>query len=153
IEQRLVKAGHGMVRTLGDLPAVDEYERRLAAMLSRGFFGMMVAELSHDAILVGYVQWQRFEPSLLRHAASLSMGVDPAFQGKGVGTTLLNHALETLRVAGLHRVELSVLADNDRAKRLYERAGFEVEGVRKDFVRRGERYVDDVLMARRFTER
>jgi RimJ/RimL family protein N-acetyltransferase len=43
---------------------------------------------------------------------------------------------------------LRVFAANERARRLYERLGFEVEGVLRDefMVGRGE-YVDDVLMA------
>jgi RimJ/RimL family protein N-acetyltransferase len=46
-------------------------------------------------------------------------------------------------------VSLRVLATNPRARRVYERAGFSVEGVlREEFVLDGA-FVDDVLMARR----
>jgi RimJ/RimL family protein N-acetyltransferase len=40
-----------------------------------------------------------------------------------------------------------VFAPNDRARRLYERCGFEVEGVLRGEFRAGDDYVDDVLMA------
>lgn len=49
--------------------------------------------------------------------------------------------------AGLHRLELDVFSFNHRARRVYEKAGFRVEGARKDAVRDGESYADDILMA------
>jgi RimJ/RimL family protein N-acetyltransferase len=42
-----------------------------------------------------------------------------------------------------------VFAPNERARRLYERLGFEIEGVlRREFMVGDQEYVDDVLMAR-----
>lgn len=50
-------------------------------------------------------------------------------QGKGIGTfavkEMLKHAFNNLN---LHRVELSVLATNERAQNLYEKCGFTKEG-------------------------
>ena len=64
-----------------------------------------------------------------RHAADLGIGIATAHQGQGVGTALLEALLDLADGwLGLRRVELTVLTGNDRARRLYERAGFEVEG-------------------------
>jgi RimJ/RimL family protein N-acetyltransferase len=46
-----------------------------------------------------------------------------------------------------------VLETNTRARRLYEAAGFEVEGVLRDEFLLAGRYVDDLLMARDLTPR
>jgi putative acetyltransferase len=60
-------------------------------------------------------------------------------------TALLNWADNWAQVL---RVELSVFADNERAIRLYERFGFEREGLcRADAMRNG-RLADTVTMAR-----
>ena len=48
----------------------------------------------------------------------------------------------------LERVELGVLATNPRAKALYERFGFRVEGIKKGAIRSAGQYVDEILMAR-----
>ena len=48
----------------------------------------------------------------------------------------------------LHRVELTVFADNQAAQRLYRSFGFEVEGVLRDYALRDGVYVDTVSMAR-----
>jgi ribosomal protein S18 acetylase RimI-like enzyme len=48
---------------------------------------------------------------------------------------LLTAAQDWARKAGVSRLDLSVRADNSRAIRLYERAGFTREFTRKGFVR------------------
>lgn len=47
----------------------------------------------------------------------------------------------------LHRLELDVFSYNPRAKKVYEKAGFKVEGVLKDTVLQNGKYHDDILMA------
>ncbi len=84
-----------------------------------------------------------------RHSGSIGMMIHPNFQGKGVGTKLLDTLLDLAdNWLMLVRVELSVFYDNDRAIHLYEKKGFEREGVkRKTSVRNGE-YVDEIIMGR-----
>lgn len=55
----------------------------------------------------------------------LSIVVKPPFQGRGIGTTLLDHLLSS--TACPSRVSLSV-SDYNPARRLYERFGFHVVG-------------------------
>jgi ribosomal protein S18 acetylase RimI-like enzyme len=53
----------------------------------------------------------------------LSIGVEPAARGRGVGTRLLDGLVEVARADGHRAISLSVEPDNP-ARRLYERAGF-----------------------------
>ena len=55
-----------------------------------------------------------------------NLGIVPAHRGRGLGTCLLERALEGFRQAGLARVFLEVTADNEGAIRLYRRLGFRV---------------------------
>jgi RimJ/RimL family protein N-acetyltransferase len=68
-------------------------------------------------------------------------------QGKGYGTLAVRQLLERgFRDLGLNRIFLRVVADNDRALRLYRGLGFVQEGCRRqDTVWEG-RYVDSILM-------
>jgi ribosomal protein S18 acetylase RimI-like enzyme len=53
------------------------------------------------------------------------------YRGQGIGSKLMREALNDARKSGCVRVELGTRRDNIRARRLYERLGFdEVDGVR-----------------------
>jgi RimJ/RimL family protein N-acetyltransferase len=72
--------------------------------------------------------------------------VDPAFRGRGLAEqavrSLVRHLIADL---GYHRVQLEVYGFNERAVRLFERAGFVREGAkRKAYWRHGE-WHDGVL--------
>lgn len=72
----------------------------------------------------------------------------PETRGKGLGSwmveTTRDFAFEQLQ---LHRLELDVFSFNPRAIRAYRKAGFRQEGVRRDAVRDGDGYGDDILMS------
>jgi ribosomal protein S18 acetylase RimI-like enzyme len=74
--------------------------------------------------------------------------VDPAERGQGLGRLLLDAACAEARRQGARRITLRVLSVNARARRLYEAAGFAVEGVLPEEFFLDGRYVDDVLMGR-----
>ena len=71
-----------------------------------------------------------------------------AFYGRGIGTAatrlLLAHAFAALH---LHRIELEVFAFNPRAQRSYAKAGFTVEGVRRDALWWDGAFHDAVIMS------
>jgi ribosomal protein S18 acetylase RimI-like enzyme len=108
---------------------------------------VLVAEL--DGRVAGYVRLGRSSPlEATRHVQHVhGLAVDPALQRRGVGSALLRAAVAEARSRGARRITLRVLGGNEAARRLYERAGFVVEGVlRGEYLLDGE-YVDDVLMA------
>ena len=73
---------------------------------------------------------------------------EEAALSKGYGTEaaqlMLQYAFETLH---LHKVMLRVLAENKRAQRSYEKAGFRKEAYLKDDVFLNGRFCDVILMA------
>jgi ribosomal protein S18 acetylase RimI-like enzyme len=110
---------------------------------------ILVAEV--EGAVAGYVKIRPATP-LPSNAHVLQiqgLGVDPGWQGRGVGQALLEAAAEEARARGARKLSLRVLGWNTTARRLYERCGFVVEGVlAAEFLLHGE-YVDDVLMALR----
>jgi putative acetyltransferase len=85
----------------------------------------------------------------LSHSGWILLGVREAFQARGIGARLLGMLMATASIMlGLRRVQLTVFGDNDPAIRLYRRFGFEIEGRHRDFVRRGEGFVDALTMAK-----
>jgi RimJ/RimL family protein N-acetyltransferase len=72
---------------------------------------------------------------------------DVAFRGRGIGREatrqVLNHGFFDLN---LNRIELTVLADNQAARALYESLGFVAEGQKRQALFKAGRYVDVILM-------
>ena len=84
----------------------------------------------------------------LAHVAVIGMTVRAAFRRRGIGRALLSTAVDWAPTAGYRRVELLVYARNTAAIALYEQLGFEHEGCRRAYIRDGDSYLDDLLMAR-----
>ena len=84
-----------------------------------------------------------------RHAGGLGIMVRTDCQGQGIGSALMNAALELADSwLMLRRVELEVYADNEGAIRLYQRFGFETEGRKREAAVKDGAYADILLMAR-----
>lgn len=82
-------------------------------------------------------------------SANFRILIGPAGRDRGLGTEatrlIVDHAFRT---TVLNRIELCVYAFNPRARRVYEKAGFSVEGVQREALRYDDGYVDAVIMSR-----
>jgi len=108
---------------------------------------MLVAEDGGE--IVGDFTLRAISPRrALQHVASLGMSVRASHRRRGIGRALVEAGIEWARGIGITRVELYVFADNAPAIALYEALGFVHEGRRRHFVRFGDTYVDDLVMAR-----
>ena len=101
-----------------------------------------------DGKAVGMIFLAR-EQARRAHVGSIGMAVHDAYAGRGVGTALLDAVIDLAdNWLQLKRLELSVYADNARAIALYERFGFEREGLMRAYAWRNGRHVDALAMAR-----
>jgi putative acetyltransferase len=83
------------------------------------------------------------------HAAAIGMAVHDAYAGRGAGTALMAAVVDQADLwLNIRRLELTVYSDNARAIALYERFGFEREGLLRAYAWRDGAYVDAVTMAR-----
>jgi ribosomal-protein-alanine N-acetyltransferase len=62
-----------------------------------------------------------------------NLAIHPDFRGRGLGTVLLNEVLVAAERLGAPNATLEVRRSNERARRLYERAGFVIAGVRTSY--------------------
>ncbi len=84
--------------------------------------------------LVGYAVLAALGPRGDREFEVHTIGVDPAHQGRGIGTRLLRGLL-AVADAESAPVFLDVRTDNDPARALYYAHGFEVVGLRPRYYR------------------
>lgn len=98
----------------------------LGDRLTRNESIVLVAENDGGAA-VGFVQlYPTFSSILAAPMYVLSdLFVIPEFRRRGVGTLLLQSAMETARAAGMVRLELATAIANVSAQRLYESLGWQ----------------------------
>jgi putative acetyltransferase len=107
----------------------------------------LVAEV--EGRLVGSIGLHRAIHHRRSHTASIGMAVHDAYAGRGVGTALMTAVVDLAdRWWNIRRLELNVYADNARAIALYERFGFQREGLLRDYAWRDGAYVDSLAMGR-----
>jgi ribosomal-protein-alanine N-acetyltransferase len=76
----------------------------------------------------------------------MTIATAPAAQGQGIGRLLLDELARSAQDDGAEALLLEVRADNEPARRLYERSGFEVISVRRRYYQPGD--VDALVMRR-----
>lgn len=104
-------------------------ERAFAAELTAGNF-YIAARVDEE--LVGYAGLAVLTPMPNAEAEVHTIGVDPDYQGKGIGRTLLRTLLAAADAANATTF-LEVRTDNEPAIGLYEAHGFETIGLRKRY--------------------
>ena len=101
-----------------------------------------------DGKVIGMIFLAR-EENRRSHVGSIGMAVHDAYAGRGAGTALMAAVIDLAdNWLQLKRLELGVYADNARAIALYERFGFEREGLNRAYAWRDGAYADSLMMAR-----
>jgi ribosomal protein S18 acetylase RimI-like enzyme len=88
--------------------------------------------------------------SITRHTATLGMSVDRSYRNRGIGTRLMDRAINWAQENRIVRLQLEVYAENSPAIHLYDRFGFEVEGRKRMYAYQRDRYYDSLIMSRLF---
>lgn len=123
-----------LVRLEEEAFAGDQLDRRaFRHALGSATIDMLVAEADG---MRGYVLIQRRTGSRLARLTSVAVSRDAV--GQGLGRRLVEEAERIAREAGCDRMRLEVRADNDRARALYERAGYTLFTRVEDYYEDGE---------------
>jgi RimJ/RimL family protein N-acetyltransferase len=124
---------------------IAEMFREWSANKPLGDTGFSIADAASGTLL-GHLTL--FGASLPERAASFAVMVGPEHTGRGIGPRATRLALSYgFRELGLNRIELHVWAFNTRAIRAYEKAGFIVEGCRREAVFHDGQFHDELIMS------
>ena len=135
----------GWLITTGEWRGVADERRYLRAVRRSPHAAVFVAE-APDGI-VGRLSLARDTHPGSPHVADLGLMVAAGHRRQGIGRALLEQAVAWAREVEIRKLELHVFPHNEPAIELYESFGFEREGYRRRHYRRGDGYVDAVLMA------
>ncbi len=134
-----------LITTTNWRSAADE-RRYLRAIRRSPHAAVLVAETLEG--IVGRLSVARDPHPASRHVADVGLMVAHDFRRRGVGRALMEAAEEWARRVGVRKLELHVFPHNEAAIALYERLGYEREGLRRRHYHRGDEFVDAVLMAK-----
>jgi len=108
---------------------------------------VLVAEI--DGAVTGWGSLNRFNPRpAYDHVVDLSVYVERAWRGRGVGGVVLAGLVERARTLGYHKMVLAAFPDNAAGMALYARLGFTRVGVYREQGLLDGRWVDVVVMER-----
>lgn len=84
------------------------------------------------------------------HMAYLGgLAIHPDYAGKGYGQKMMQEIIALGKQMQLARIELSTATINEKAIRVYEKAGFEKEGILRKYTwfKNENRFIDEVMMS------
>jgi RimJ/RimL family protein N-acetyltransferase len=139
-----LEAGGWMLSTETWRSAADE-RRYLKAVRSHADAAVFVAVDGDD--VVARLSVARDPHPASSHVADIGLMVAASHRRRGIGRALLEAAVDWARSARVRKLELHVFPWNEPAILLYESFGFVREGYRHAHYRRGEDFVDAILMA------
>lgn len=96
-----------------------------------------------DGVMAGFAITQK----VLDEATLFNIAIDPAFQRRGLGRTLLTHLISELEQQDIFTLWLEVRASNARAIALYESLGFNEVTIRRNYYPAAEGREDAIIMA------
>jgi RimJ/RimL family protein N-acetyltransferase len=138
---------HFMMLEPGERTTTVEQQRgRIRQVLERSNQTILVAEA--DGRLVGYLAGLGGEYRRNAKTVHIVIGVLQSYSGQGIGKRLFQALEEWALERGLHRLELTVMTHNQRGIALYQRMGYQVEGVKRDDLFIDGGYIDQYMMAK-----
>lgn len=98
--------------------------------------------------LIGITGFERMKRARDRHRGELvQVYIESQYRGQNIGARLLRAVVEhAFTLDGIEQIQLSLIAGNESAGRLYEKIGFRTFGIQPRYFKMGENYTDQQLM-------
>lgn len=131
---------------VGTIVTFEEEEVTVEAMRARiaevtGMYPWLVAEVGGE--IAGYAYATKWRIRIgYRHSVETTVYIAPAFQGRGVGTTLCQALIRELRGRGVHRAMAGIALPNPGSVALHEKLGFRKVAHFDEVGRKLNRWID-----------
>ena len=126
--------------------SLENQQKRLKAFQSQTQETMLLGLI--ESKIVGFIVGSGGRFKRNKHSLFIVLGVLQAYTGRGVGKKLMQSLETWAKDNDFHRLELTVMKHNNRAKGLYEYCGFEYEGIKRDSLFVDGCYVDELYMSK-----
>lgn len=107
---------------------------------------ILVAE--NNKSLVGFLLAIGGKARRNKHSAYIVIGILKEYRGKGIGTKLFTKVEQWASTHQISRLELTVVTKNEAGLSLYKKAGFEIEGTKRNSLFLNDEFVDEYYMSK-----
>lgn len=135
----LWEAGERKLTSESQLKMIENLKKKANAAI-------FVAE--DNAELVGYLFAIGGNARRNKHAVYIVIGVSEKYRGAGIGTKLFRVLDEWAANNNIQRLELTVVTENKAGIQLYKKAGFEIEGTKRNSLYIDGEFVDEYYMSK-----
>jgi putative acetyltransferase len=126
-------------------PSIADWVERLGRDAATNY--IFVAVVGDE--IIGHAGLHGTKNVRRQHAWGVGIGVREDWQGRGVGTRLMETLIDLAdNWLGALRLELTVYTSNEAAVALYRKFGFVIEGTHRAYALREGEYTDSHFMAR-----
>ena len=138
----------GMTWTKGERPVgnIEEQKKTLTGILNNQGGIIFLAYIDNQ--VVGYIVLSGEVAERVKHVRTITIAVLKKYWRKGIGLKLMKKGMSWAKENKIHKLHLWVWENNTGAKTLYEKLGFETEGIQKDAGFINGKYVDRTMIGK-----
>lgn len=129
-----------------EAPTIEQEIEFITSRIAPSNSTLLIAE--EDGNIVGLLDFLGGSMAEEAHAGSFGLSVARDHRGRGIGSMLVGSLIEWAPTVGVSRIEVRAWSTNPRALALYERLGFEREGLLHDAIAVDGRMADVIVLAR-----
>lgn len=128
------------------LQSTQKVRKQIIEWKQSGHSAIFIAILNGEH--VGYLMLIGNTAERAAHRAEICLGVQSKAKRKGIASSLLKSAEEWAVSKGINRLELTVVKEDTPARRLFEKAHYESEGIRQNAMFINGQPYDEMYMAK-----
>lgn len=107
---------------------------------------MLLAESGHEVVAASFGYGGQVNRN--KHVAHVVLGVAKRHWRKGIGARLMQEIEDWAAKRDFHKLSLTVMEHNQAARNLYRRLGYIEEGLKRDSLKVGNQYVNEICMGK-----
>ena len=140
---------NNMLRYDDEVTMTENDERKFLKSIIESKDSIMISAIV-DGKTVGNAGLSPVAPfKKCKHRCEFGISIKKDYWNCGIGSMLIDEIVNSARKAGYEQIELTVVAENQRAKLLYEKKGFEEFGKLKNFFKyTNQTYSDGIYMVK-----
>lgn len=139
-----------MLMEAGERKTTPEQQRKQLELIKKQSNSTIFVAEQEEGEIVGYLIAIGGSVKRTKHSAYLVVGILEKYRGRGIGTSLFQKLEEWARHSNISRLELTVVTQNEAGISLYQKSGFEIEGIKRNSLLINDEFYNEYFMSKIF---